>query len=148
MAPHLMDIPRKYRLAHKIGYFTGDNDAKNDTCLRHLAIELAKEYGVTIDPVISRTRCAGHIINLSLRAFLLATSERALQAALEAAQVENNNVTAAEALHEHLQSQIGKELFDSRKKRLDNAGWRSIGPMVKLHNIAVFNRNSTIHNDA
>ncbi|KJZ70185.1 hypothetical protein HIM_10408 [Hirsutella minnesotensis 3608] len=148
MTPHLMNIIRKYRLAPKIGFFTRDNDAKNDTCLRHLAVELLQEYGVTIDPVTSRTRCAGHIINLSLQAFLLATSERALQAALEAAQIETNDVTAAEALHEHIHSHIGKERFDRRRRRLDNAGWRSIGPMGKLHNIAVFIRNSTIHNDA
>ncbi|KAJ0131331.1 hypothetical protein HZ326_25571 [Fusarium oxysporum f. sp. albedinis] len=66
MTPHLMKIIRQYRLAHRIGYFTGDNDVKNDTCLRQLAVELSREYDVTIDPVSSRTRCAGHIINLSL----------------------------------------------------------------------------------
>ena len=66
MAPHLMTIIRQYNLAHRIGYFTGDNDAKNDTCLRQLAVELSQEYGLTLDPVSSRTRCAGHIISLSL----------------------------------------------------------------------------------
>lgn len=148
MTPHLMKIIRQYRLAHRIGYFTGDNDAKNDTCLRQLAVELSREYDVTIDPVSSRTRCAGHIINLSLQAFLLATSEHALQAAIEAAQDEANDVTAADALHDQLRVTTDQKSHDRRKKRHDTAGWRSIGPMGKLHNIAVFIRNSTVHNDA
>ncbi|KAG7410316.1 Zinc finger BED domain-containing protein RICESLEEPER 2 [Fusarium oxysporum f. sp. raphani] len=148
MTPHLMKIIRQYRLAHRIGYFTGDNDAKNDTCLRQLAVELSREYDVTIDPVSSRTRCAGHIINLSLQAFLLATSEHALQAAIEAAQDEANDITAANALHDQLRATTDQKSHDRRKKRHDTTGWRSIGPMGKLHNIAVFIHNSTVHNDA
>jgi hypothetical protein len=53
MTPHLMEIIRKYHLAPRIGYFTGDNDAKNDTCLRQLAVGLSQEYGLTFDPVSS-----------------------------------------------------------------------------------------------
>ncbi|KAL9575843.1 hypothetical protein ACKAV7_000006 [Fusarium commune] len=108
MTPHLMKIIRQYRLAHRIGYFTGDNDAKNDACLRQLAVELSREYDVTIDPVSSRTRCAGHIIILSLQAFLLATSEHALQAAIEAAQDEANGVTATNALHVQLRELLSE----------------------------------------
>ncbi|KAJ3454150.1 hypothetical protein MRS44_018044 [Fusarium solani] len=148
MAPHLMTIIRQYNLAHRIGYFTGDNDAKNDTCLRQLAVELSQEYGLTLDPVSSRTRCAGHIINLSLQAFLFATSEDALQAAIAQAQHEANDVTVADALHDQIQSNTYHKSHDRRKKRHDTAGWRSIGPMGKLHNIAVFIRNSTVRNDA
>jgi hypothetical protein len=148
MTPHVMKIIRQYHLAHRIGYFTGDNDTKNDTCLRQLAVELSREYDLTIDPVSSRTRCAGHIINLSLQAFLLATSEHTLQAAIEAAQDEANDITAADALHDQIRAATDQKNHDRRKKRHDTAGWRSIGPMGKLHNIAVFIRNSTIHNDA
>ncbi|KAL5583979.1 hypothetical protein FOVSG1_015330 [Fusarium oxysporum f. sp. vasinfectum] len=43
MTPHLMEIIRKYHLAPRIGYFTGDNDAKNDTCLRQLAVGLSQD---------------------------------------------------------------------------------------------------------
>ncbi|KAG7425361.1 hypothetical protein Forpi1262_v013208 [Fusarium oxysporum f. sp. raphani] len=130
MTPHLMKIIRQYRLAHRIGYFTGDNDAKNDTCLRQLAVELSREYDVTIDPVSSRTR------------------EHALQAAIEAAQDEANDVTAANALHDQLRATTDQKSHDRRKKRHDTTGWRSIGSIGKLHNIAVFIHNSTVHNDA
>ena len=135
-------------LAQRLGYFTGDNDTKNDTCLRQLAVELSREFNVTIDPVSARTRCAGHIINLALQVFLLATSKRALKAAVEAAQDEANDVTAADALHDQIRAATDHKSHDRRKKRYDTAGWRSIGPMGKLHNIAMFIRNSTIHNDA
>ncbi|KAG7415009.1 putative AC9 transposase [Fusarium oxysporum f. sp. raphani] len=148
MTPHLMEIIRKYHLAPRIGYFTGDNDAKNDTCLRQLAVGLSQEYGLTFDPVSSRTRCAGHIINLSLQAFLFATSEDALQAAIEQAQDEANDVTVSDALHDRIQSNTCQKSHGRRNKRNDTAGWRSIGPMGKLHNIAVFIRNSTVRNDA
>ncbi|KAJ6437990.1 putative AC transposase [Purpureocillium lavendulum] len=148
MAPHLMRIIRKYNLAHRIGYFTGDNDTKNDTCLRHLAAELSQEDGLTFDPVSSRTRCAGHIINLSLQAFLFATSEGALQAAMEQAQDEASGVTVAEALHDQIHSNSRQPTHSKRKRRNDTAGWQSIGPLGKLHNIAVFIRNSTVRNDA
>ncbi|OAQ57507.1 transposase-like protein [Pochonia chlamydosporia 170] len=148
MTPHLMRTIRKYNLAHRIGYFTGDNDAKNDTCLRQLAVELSQEYGLTFDPVSARTRCAGHIINLSLQAFLFATSEDALQAAIEQAQDEASDLTVVDALHDQMHLNTRQTTHGKRKKRNDNAGWRSIGPLGKLHNIAVFIRNSTVRNDA
>ncbi|KAJ6436050.1 hypothetical protein O9K51_11425 [Purpureocillium lavendulum] len=148
MAPYLMRIIRRYSLAHRIGYFTGDNDTKNDTCLRQLAVDLSQEYGISFDPVSSRTRCAGHIINLSLQAFLFATSEEALQAAMEQAQDEASDVTVADALHDQVHSSTRQTTHGKRKKRNDTAGWRSIGPLGKLHNIAVFIRNSTVRNDA
>ncbi|KAM4067559.1 transposase-like protein [Hirsutella rhossiliensis] len=114
MTPHLLKIIRRYGITQKLGYFTGDNDAKNDTCLP----------------------------------FLFATSESALQAAVEQADDELNQTTVADALHDHLHSESTPRTHAKRRKRNDTAGWRSIGPMGKLHNIAVFIRNSTIHNDA
>ncbi|KAH7461075.1 hypothetical protein FOMA001_g19142 [Fusarium oxysporum f. sp. matthiolae] len=123
MTPHLMEIIRKYHLAPRIGYFTGDNDAKNDTCLRQLAVGLSQDLS-------------------------FATSEDALQAAIEQAQDEANDVTVSDALHDRIQSNTCQKSHGRRNKRNDTAGWRSIGPMGKLHNIAVFIRNSTVRNDA
>ncbi|EGU73046.1 hypothetical protein FOXB_16444, partial [Fusarium oxysporum f. sp. conglutinans Fo5176] len=69
-------------------------------------------------------------------------------AAIEAAQDEANDVTAANALHDQLRATTDQKSHDRRKKRHDTTGWRSIGSMGKLHNIAVFIHNSTVHNDA
>ncbi|KAM3536754.1 hypothetical protein ARSEF1564_010323, partial [Beauveria bassiana] len=149
MAPHLMSVIQKFDLAHRLGYFTGDNDTKNDTCLHHLAEELLRDYGVVFDPVASRTRCAGHTINLSLQAFLFASSKRALEAAMEEAQDEANDATIAGALQDRILSSSAQHRSRCQPRgRSDAAGWRSIGPLGKLHNIAVFIRNSTIRNDA
>ncbi|KAK9443882.1 transposase-like protein [Metarhizium brunneum] len=149
MVPHLMNVIQKFELANSLGYFTGDNDTKNDTCLRQLAKDLLREYGVVFDPVASRTRCVGHIINLSLQAFLFASSKRALEAAIEEAQDEANDATIAGALQDRIHSSSAHPRSHSKPKgRADAAGWRRVGPLGKLHNIAVFIRNSTIHNDA
>ncbi|PMB71275.1 putative AC transposase [Beauveria bassiana] len=149
MAPHLMGVIQKFDLAHRLGYFTGNNDTKNDTCLRQLAKELLREYGVAFDPVASRTRCAGHIINLSLQAFLFASSKTGLEAAMEEAQDEANDTTIADALQDHTRAGSPQQGSRSQPKgRSDAAGWRNVGPLGKLHNIAVFIRNSTIHNDS
>jgi len=150
MAPHIMHAIEVFNVGRRIGYFTGDNDSKNDTCLRAIARQLSVEYGIRFDPIRHRTRCGGHIINLSLQAFLFATSEQGLQAAIKQAMDEANDTSVAEALQEEFKSntsQKGKGNKQKAKARGDSAGWRSIGAMGKLHNIAVFIRSSTIHGD-
>ena len=148
MAPHLMKVIHKFGIASRLGYFTGDNDTKNDTCLRQLAQELLRN-DVVFDPVASRTRCAGHVINLSLQAFLFASSKEALEAALAEAQDEANDATVASALQNGIHSDSAHQRTHTKpRRRADAAGWRSVGALGKLHNIAVFIRNSTIHNDA
>ena len=101
------------------------------------------------DLVASRTRCAGHIINLSLQAFLFVSSKRALEAAIKEAQDEANDVTIADALQDRIHSGSAYQRSYSKPKgRADAAGWRSVGPLGKLHNIAVFSCSSAIHNNA
>ncbi|KAK2669137.1 hypothetical protein RAB80_014663 [Fusarium oxysporum f. sp. vasinfectum] len=70
------------------------------------------------------------------------------KAAIEQAQDEANDVTVSDALHDRIQSNTCQKSYGRRNRRNDTAGWRSIGPMGKLHNIAVFIRNSTVRNDA
>ena len=145
----LLGLPNIRRSHAGVAMVPGDNDTKNDTCLRQLAEDLMRSHGVAFDPVASRTRCAGHTINLSLQAFLFASSKRALEAAIEEAQDEANDATIAGALQDRIHSSNAHQRSHSKPKgRADAAGWRSVGPLGKLHNIAVFIRNSTIHNDA
>ncbi|KAG7002521.1 putative AC9 transposase [Fusarium oxysporum f. sp. conglutinans] len=82
----------EYGIAKQIGYHTGDNATSNDTCLKHLSQMLQDKYGISFHPNQRRIRCIAHIINLSLQAFLLASSKEALRAALAAA----SDVTGAE----------------------------------------------------
>jgi|SRR5437667_3404868 len=53
-----------------------DNASNNDTMLRCLADKLAKE-DIEYNPVIHRLHCNGHIINLSVQAFLFETHPNA-----------------------------------------------------------------------
>ncbi len=53
----------------KVGYFTLDNAANNDTCMEDLAFE----HGFL--PEERRIRCAGHIFNLCVRAMLYGSKQ-------------------------------------------------------------------------
>ncbi|EGU73459.1 hypothetical protein FOXB_16032 [Fusarium oxysporum f. sp. conglutinans Fo5176] len=66
----------------KLGYRTGGNATSNNTCLESIARRLKENLNIDYDPKKRRIRCIGHIINLSLQAFLLGSSNEALVAAL------------------------------------------------------------------
>ncbi|EKG09371.1 Ribonuclease H-like protein [Macrophomina phaseolina MS6] len=145
MSRHLLETIRYFNVAGNIGYFTSDNSTANDTCMRALSTALANEYGVGFDPIERRVRCGGHIINLCLQAFLFASSKEALNAAIEETDG-NANTTVVESLQAQLRQKNSKG--KQRKVPEDQSGWRSMGPLGKLHNIAVYIRSSTVHSDA
>ncbi|TXB97466.1 hypothetical protein FocTR4_00012139 [Fusarium oxysporum f. sp. cubense] len=169
----------EYGIAKQIGYHTGDNATSNDTCLKHLSQMLQDKYGlvngvwISFRPNRRRIRCIAHIINLSLQAFLLASSKEALRAALAAA----SDVTGAEMYEQFYftlydvsaneptsrseaseqQEQSFSKVWKGKAKRAARKppdfrddkfrGWQTIPAMRKLHNIAVWLRNSSIHSD-
>jgi len=65
----LLTILQEYSLVHKIGYFTFDNATNNDSVLLYLSQQL-KDMGIRFNPIESRLRCIGHVINLVVKAFL------------------------------------------------------------------------------
>ncbi|KJZ68669.1 hypothetical protein HIM_11941 [Hirsutella minnesotensis 3608] len=69
-------------------------------------------------------------------------------AAMKEAQDEGTEITLVDALQDQVLSNSCPRRIGKRKERHGTAGWRNIGPMGKLHNIAVFIRSSTVHNDA
>ncbi|KAG6989956.1 hypothetical protein FOFC_14091 [Fusarium oxysporum] len=100
----------------------------------------------TITPKKHRIRCIGHIINLSLQAFLLGSSNEALIAALEA---------ASEATSEDLLIRCSQALTTRRRRgrrRLsrsdvdeDYLGIEGIPALRKLHGLAVWARCSSLN---
>ncbi len=56
---------------------------------------------------------------------------------------ESNDITIIEAL----QQQVKLKGKNKKKVRADQSNWRSISAINKLHNIAVFIRNSDIYNN-
>ncbi|PQK18068.1 hypothetical protein BB8028_0010g00570 [Beauveria bassiana] len=117
---------------------------------------------VAFNPKLRRIRCVAHILNLSLQAFLLASSKEALVAALEAADGMTGDAMYGqfyESLNnaaEEESSQSNRRKCSSKKgkssgpnyQRLANfAGWRQISALRKVHQLAVWLRTSSIHSD-
>jgi hypothetical protein len=144
MARHILETIQAYEVTEKTGYIVGDNASSNDTCCRAIAMALTK-FGVEFNAKKRRIRCSGHIINLSLDAFLFATTVEALEAAIDAAK-EESDITVVEALQEQLREKKGDK--KGKKMRLPNeAKWQSSGALGSLHSIAVYIRSSTILTD-
>jgi len=104
-----------FEVQHLIGKFTMDNASNNDTTLVYIAKYL-KEIGITnFDPIGSRVRCFGHILNLCVKAFLWGEDINAFE----------RNILLSEP------GTIPDEISE-----LPN--WRKRGPLGKLHNILLF----------
>jgi hypothetical protein len=74
IADLLFDVLKDYQISgNQIAYFAADNATNNDTALKHLSER------VTLDPVTSRLRCAGHIYNLVCTAILFGVDSVAIE---------------------------------------------------------------------
>ena len=119
---------------------------------------------IEFNPIGRRIRCIGHIINLSLQAFLQATSKEALNAALCAAsQVAGTEMFSAFSTTLGVQDISEEAQFEAsmqdcweergnkgkRKRTRDTSycGWQGIPTLQKLHNIAIWLRSSSLHSD-
>jgi hypothetical protein len=150
----------------RVGYHTGDNASSNNSCLEALSKKLLDVHGIIFDPVRRRIRCFGHILNLSLQAFLLARSKEALRAALMAAgeapgsesietfstALNDNTPSRTDTVASHASEQdrkIQQEPWASpaTTQRADFSGWEGIAALRKLHCLAVWIRSSSIHSD-
>lgn len=151
-----------YGITSQLGCHTGDNATSNDTCLQHLSAKLQEEYQIKWDPKRHRIRCILHIINLSLQAFLFASSHEALRAALNATSNTTSNELYTE-FYKILSSQASSQLNQvnnqakhsgsNNSKKINsvstttNKSWFLNPALRKLHQIGLWIRNSTIHSN-
>ncbi|RKK06794.1 hypothetical protein BFJ65_g18348 [Fusarium oxysporum f. sp. cepae] len=112
-----------YDIANQLGCHTGDNATSNDTCLQHLSAKLKQDHNINWDPKRHRIRCILHVINLSLQAFLFASSREALQAALDAA----SDITGDE-LYELFNSILNDASGDDTPNQPDQMGAQTRHP--------------------
>ena len=77
-----------YSIRSMLGYTTTDNATCNDTMCRALSNSLDSQW----DAVEGRLRCAGHIINLPMQAFLFAKDDEAVEEALRQADLRGSEV--------------------------------------------------------
>lgn len=150
----------------RVGYHTGDNASSNNSCLEALSKKLLDEQEITFDPVRRRIRCFGHILNLSLQAFLLARSKEALRAALTAAgeapgsdsietfstalsdcSLSSPGIVADHTSEQDRRTQQELMMRAATTQRAEFSGWEGIAALRKLHCLAVWIRSSSIHSD-
>ncbi|OAQ62549.1 ribonuclease H-like protein [Purpureocillium lilacinum] len=123
----IQHVLEDYNIWNKIGFYTGDNHGSNDK-LCHLLSEHLRRKGINWEAKKQRIRCHGHVINLAVQAFLFMDSKEAAQAALE--QIEGDDEVA-----------FGSD-FAERVRAQKACGWRRLGPLGKVHNIAVHMREN------
>lgn len=124
IAQHIVEVVESYGFTYKLGVFVGDNAETNDVAWRETLRQLHPER----DPVTSRSRCLGHIINLAAKAFLFGKNTEAFDAVTDLV----NDSTPQES--------------DIMKKA--QAEWRKKGPIGKLHNIVIYIRASAQRREA
>jgi hypothetical protein len=118
IAEVIIDTIKQYEFKDNLGVFVADNAESNDVAWR---VTLARLYPQR-DPVTSRSRCLGHIINLAAKAFLLGKDTEVFKAIVD--QVNDSTPRDSEVI------------------RNAQTAWRKKGPVRKLHNIIVFIRSS------
>ena len=156
-----MAVLRKLDIS-RVGYHTGDNASSNNTCLEVLSRMLRAEFGTDFKAKQRRIRCIGHIINLSLQAFLLATSKEALAAALDAStEIQTTDIVEsfASALSEATAAETEEFVRPAKRTKVavkpsqriiteeKHTGWQGISTLQKLHNLATWLRSSSIYSD-
>ncbi|KAJ0132245.1 hypothetical protein HZ326_24668 [Fusarium oxysporum f. sp. albedinis] len=107
-----------------------------------IILRTLKSFGIDYDPVTHRIRCLDHILNLALQAFLLATSKEALKAALAAIE-ETEDTDPYELFSAYLDVPVVED--NPASIRAHGQAQRRGGK--KLHNLAVWLRNNSIHYD-
>ncbi|KAA8617208.1 hypothetical protein PtrV1_10509 [Pyrenophora tritici-repentis] len=162
----LLQTLEEYGIQSRVGWHTGDNATSNDTCLEHLETLLRTKHNVKFTAKERRIRCIGHIINLSLQAFLLASSKEALTAALDAVTdvmgeellAEFSSVLTSRQRNPRAQAQAvpqtsQRQRLSRRRRSVDShgsvdedfCGIENISTLRKLHQLCVWLRNSSIH---
>ncbi len=115
----LLDVLQDYGIVRKVGAIVCDNAPSNDVLCRTLSTHLEEEEDIQWNPVFHRVRCMGHVLNLAVSAFLFPKTER------------------LESIPEH---NIEEEALSAAAP--SHTTFRDMGPLRKLHNIAVYIRNS------
>jgi hypothetical protein len=120
----LLPVLQDYGIVQKLGSIVSDNATTNDTLCRTIGSYLLEQERIDWDPDFRRIRCTGHVINLAVQAFLF-------QSLIEEDQLASYDKD--EATGEARTSE-----FESQKRDI----FRTMGPLGKLHNIAVQIRGS------
>ena len=109
------DIIEDFQINDRLGYFILDNASSNNTMVKEVAKKF-RDRGIQFNPLQRRLRCCGHIINLTVQAFLFGKI--------------SDNLNYLEEFQED------QEIHIPTDNELNH--WRQIGPLGKLHNIIAY----------
>ena len=130
-----------FEITNSIGYMQGDNASTNDTAATWFDDKL-EERGIEWTGNKYRMRCSGHIINLSVMAFLgaLAKEPFDFEAAEFRREKEVNTAEIAENSTSISKTQSGKKKKVSLeyKDSAEYIRWRRLGPLGVLHNVVIY----------
>ena len=70
LAAHMFMVLDQYHIKDRLGYFVMDNATANDRMVTSISHQLFEKDGLSYNSQQHRLRCNGHIINLSVQAFL------------------------------------------------------------------------------
>src|SRR5690554_3832818 len=107
----------EYNVLPQTGYFNMDNATNNDTFLQHLTLPL-RQADVPFERQHRRLRCIGHILNLSVKAFMF------------------HGLPSLPVVNEHDFEYTPHDLDHNVRE------WRKRGPLGKAHNICIYIRKS------
>jgi hypothetical protein len=124
IAEIIIEVILEYGFSKRLGCYVGDNADSNDTAWKTVLSVLHPDR----DPVTSRSRCLGHIINLAAKAFIFGDNVGAFESVVDAV----NDATPQ----------------DSPAMRAAQNEWRKKGALGKLHNVVVFIRVSPQRREA
>lgn len=126
-----LEVIQESGLRDKLGLFTMDNHTSNDKMLRYIAEEIDN-----FDPIFRRVRCYGHVLNLTVQAFLFGFSKRNgedrtdEEDAIDQAIWEVSQLSEDSNLNTRDRGELARE-------------WRRLGSLGKLHSINIWARAST-----
>ena len=113
LATQMFNVLDQYHIKDCLGYFVMDNATANDCMVTSISEQLFETDGLSYDSLQHCLRYNGHIINLSVQAFLFGSLPE--EVTLNDREGRDESLTTAEL------------------KR-----WRKMGPLGKLHNIVVY----------
>ena len=126
IADQLFDVLKDYQISgNQIAYFAADNATNNDKALKVLSER------VTLDPIKSRLRCAGHILNLVCTAILFGVDSEALEDAEHDFSQPQDDSSGTQEVTDF------DNILNNGSEEQQHRAWQRKGPIGKLHNLVL-----------
>ncbi|GIZ43027.1 hypothetical protein CKM354_000627100 [Cercospora kikuchii] len=123
----LLKLIRQYDIASKLTYFMADNASNNDTTIE----AIRREIPSLRHPHKCRLRCAGHFINLVVKAMLYGVDIECIDQACNDMNKEDEELEDSEIVYEFQRALSLRNAVDRQ------TAWRKKGCVGKLHNIVI-----------